>query len=203
MNIENKKTFFFKAIKKIKKIVVGLTAKRKATETCIIAMFDGKRTHGGLTDRFRHIMSLYQYCKDRDILFKIHYVHPCDLTLIFQTNEYNWYINPDEISKSFFDTKICSVESYFKRLKLDKEIEKRQHIEQLNNFVDINTKTQYLIYGNCYFAEDKFSSIFRELFKPTELLSSKINSVKKDFDDYEAVVLRFQNLLGDFNEGDN
>ena len=45
----------------------------------LVAMVDGVHKHGGLTDRFRNMLSLYSYCKGKGIPFKIYYLYPCEL----------------------------------------------------------------------------------------------------------------------------
>lgn len=66
-----------------------------------------------------------------------------------------------------------------------------------------NGSKQYQIYSNAHFVKEskEVSSLFNELFVPAPLLKDAISyNTDKINDRYIAVVLRFQNLLGDFKE---
>lgn len=169
----------------------------------IIVIINGKKFHGGLTDRFRHIMSIYYYCKQHNLDFKLFYTYPCPLETILSPNKYNWLISESEISNSFWDVKEIEIYSAYKSKHIPKSQETKNHLEILNKSINKEKKNfQYHIYGNCYFAENKFSTLFNELFLPSEKLKKKINSLLNGIKSYEAIVLRFQQLLGDFQEGD-
>lgn len=168
----------------------------------IIVIINGKRIHGGLTDRFRHIMSIYYYCKQHNLEFKLSYTYPCPLEAILLPNKYNWSISESEISNSFWDTKEIEIFSAYKSKHIPKSQEIKYHLDILNKSINKKKKNfQYHIYGNCYFAENKFSTLFNELFLPSEKLKKKINTLLNNIRSYEAIVLRFQQLLGDFQEG--
>ena len=52
-------------------------------------------------------------------------------------------------------------------------------------------------------AAGHYQELWKELFKMTPFLETHINQVRKNFKEpYESVTLRFQQLLGDFEEGD-
>ena len=62
---------------------------------------------------------------------------------------------------------------------------------------------QVHLYSNTYFGDHKFRELFHELFKPTDDLQKSINeNISAIGGDYIAMVFRFQQLLGDFKEGD-
>ena len=51
-------------------------------------------------------------------------------------------------------------------------------------------------------ASPNYNQLYKELFKPSQHLSERINLCRKHLSrPYEAVTLRFQQLLGDFKEG--
>lgn len=169
----------------------------------VIVMIDGEQYHGGLTDRFRHIMSIYAYCKAYSLTFKLYYAYPCNLEKILLPNTYDWRISKEELSYSFIDSKNLSVYSHYKSTHTSKEKEIKRHLGILAPILSDKRKNfQYHIYGNCYFAENQFSVLFNELFKPSSLLQAKLDAISKNNMQYEAIVLRFQQLLGDFVEGD-
>ena len=171
----------------------------------IVVMVDGVHSHGGLTDRFRNILSVYAYCKEHDIPFRLYYVYPCDLSHFLIPNAYDWTIKPSEISYSYHDSKelilyvrpIEDVESH-EMIRINNE----EHLNLLNEELKRNNKIQYHLYGNTCLAAGHYQELWDELFKMTPFLESHINQVRQNFKEpYESVTLRFQQLLGDFEEG--
>lgn len=168
----------------------------------VLVTIDGRYGHGGLTDRFRHILSIYSYAKKRGLIFKLLYTYPYDLTKILLPNKYDWRIPLSKISQSYWDTKELFL--YVDTSKGQSVQEENARIlRKLNNDLFDSKWIQFHVYGNACFAEDEFHELFYELFKPSPYFSRK----KEEFrallpSSYEAVTLRFQNLLGDFKEGD-
>lgn len=173
----------------------------------VVVMIDGKLCHGGLTDRFGLIMSVYLYCKVHGIPFRLYYVYPCDLKQILLPNRYDWSISADELTYSYYDRE--EIDLYL----LPKPVEIKSvgfwayndcmYHERLNRILICGKNKQYHVYGNSFFGRGAFKELWSELFKPSEYLEKRLNAVRKLFDcPYEAVTLRFQQLLGDFTEGD-
>lgn len=168
----------------------------------VIVMIDGKYGHGGLADRFRHILSIYSYCKQHGLEFKLLYVYPYDLTEILVPNKYDWIISRSKISMSFWDTRELFL--YVDTSKGQSvQDENGRIVKKLNEEIFDSKWIQFHVYGNSCFAEDEFLNLFHELFKPSPYFLKK----KEEFrallpSSYDAVTLRFQNLLGDFKERD-
>lgn len=57
----------------------------------IVFMIYGKTTHGGLSDRLIGLFSIYCYCIQNNIEFKVYWNYPFKLQDYFQPN-YNWLI---------------------------------------------------------------------------------------------------------------
>lgn len=157
-----------------------------------IAMIDGRKWHGGMCDRFKGIISLYNYCLTKNIPFKIYYNYPFNLSEYLLPNEYNWEIDETELPKSIWNVRpfIAIAETGRRLLKLD-------------------TKKSIWYYGNrdlgLYIKEFPFNTqwgvTFKKLFKLSPLLEEAFNQTREQIKgDYVAVVYRFQNLLGDFDE---
>lgn len=157
-----------------------------------IAMIDGRKWHGGMCDRFKGIISLYNYCQLNNIIFKIYYCYPFKLSEYLQPNEYNWEIEEKQLPKSFWNVRpfIAIAETGRRLLKL----KTTQHI---------------WYYGNrdlgLYISKEPFNTpwgiSFKKLFKPSQLLDSELNKIRSKIKgEYVAAVYRFQNLLGDFEE---
>ncbi len=94
------------------------------------------------------------------------------------------------------------IDSHYKRYHLSKIEEEKKHISTLDREVCKSHKAQIHIYSDCYFAENRFAELFKELFVPVKALQERIDVCTKSIGvEYEAVTLRFQQLLGDFKEG--
>lgn len=168
----------------------------------VIVTIDGRYGHGGLTDRFRHILSIYSYCKRNGLIFKLLYSYPYDLTEILLPNIYDWRISHSKISQSFWDTKELFL--YVDTSKGQTVHEENARIlRKLNEEIFDSKWIQFHVYGNACFAEGEFHELFNELFKPSPCFSKKRDEFRSLLpSSYEAVTFRFQNLLGDFKEGD-
>lgn len=162
----------------------------------IIYMADGKLKHGGLADRLRGIITLYDYCKKHNIEFKIHFVSPFQLKDFLEPSGYDWTINPDDITYDSNYSHPVFLDTYAWEPKMEKlyerivaKIKLKQHYRQLH------------VYTNYLYAENKFGELFNELFTPSKTLQSYLdNEYKKLSGEYISISTRFLNILGDFNE---
>ena len=128
-----------------------------------------------------------------------------DLTSYLLPNQYDWRIKASELSSHILDTK--EIVLYVTPYNLsDEDFKKRNneaHLRLLNDELDKKKKVQYHLYGNSFFAEGQYAELFKELFKPSLYLKQRINQCLNSISGpYEAITLRFQQLLGDFEEGD-
>ena len=188
-------------------------------------MVDGKKHHGGLTDRFRNILSLYSYCKTNGTRFRLYYCYPVPLTEYLLPNEYDWRISHREISYHFLDSReinlyvkvMPELEKYRaypasgqtvpqEHLQLarirNQEYNNNLHLTALNREFAKKRHRQYHIYGNAFFARGHFKPLFEELFRPSAYLENELKAFRATHPEpYESVTLRFQMLLGDFEEG--
>lgn len=172
----------------------------------MVVMVDGVHSHGGLTDRFRNILSVYEYCKEHDIPFRLYYVYPCDLRRFLLPKTYDWTIKPSEISHSYYDSKeLILYVRPIEKVEPDEmiRINNEEHLKLLNRELSCAKKIQYHLYGNTCLAVGHYQELWKELFKMTPFLETHVNQVRQSFKEpYESVTLRFQQLLGDFEEGD-
>lgn len=153
---------------------------------------DGRGYHGGMTDRFKGAISWWHYCRQHNLQFKLFYSYPFKLTDYVVPNEYDWTIDEKDIPSSIFNTRIFYARG-----------EKGKRLARLH------TNKNVWYYGNIDLGSslglppytDDWGKTFNHLFKPSPLLERnlKIQSDKIN-GNYIAVVFRFQNLLGDFNE---
>ena len=164
-----------------------------------VVMVDGKLPHGGLTDRFRHILSVYSYCKEHKIPFRLYYIYPSPLKDILQPNEYDWRISASDLSMHFLSS--GELDLFVDESNHD-EFYNAHHLQILDKAAVNKCRKQYHIYGNAFFGKGRYSALFKELFKPSPYLTDRIAMVRSAMNQpYESVSLRFQMLLGDLDEG--
>lgn len=166
---------------------------KRIGETTIIIMIDGRSIHGGLTDRLRGITTIYQYCKQKGLNFKLNYVYPFKLQDYLAPNSYNWIIEEKDISYNSEQTAVVVLNDY--------QLDISLHRFYLDSRIRKNRGKQIHLYTNTYFFDNKFAASYGDLFVPTEPLQTAIEFNQKQIGKkYVAMVFRFQQLLGDFKE---
>lgn len=159
----------------------------------VIYMADGRIKHGGLSDRLRGIVSLYIYCKNQGINFAINFNHPFNLSDYLISNQYDWYISERDLTYSYKDTRPVVIRPY-----------KNCDNEQLFSTKICHNKIhkQLHVYSNVTYQKYNFGSSFNELFRPSSALNEQITyHLSKIGGQYVSITFRFQQLLGDFKEG--
>ena len=166
----------------------------KQSKKCVVFMVDGKIRHGGLCDRLNGLISTFLFCEERGLDFKVWWKYPFDLELFLIPNEYDWHINQEELSYSKYDSAPFSW-----------GIVNDEHL-QITVAENILTFKQRQIhaYTNMYYRSEEFHENFKRLFKLSPLLESEVdeNLRKMNSEGYISMTFRYQQLLGDFVEGD-
>lgn len=167
----------------------------------IIFSCNGNIWHGGLADRLKGIISVYDWCKCNNKEFKINFSHPFNLQDYLIPNKYNWLINNKNISYSqISEPKVCLMEP---RTCNKKEVLENQY-QLLTKWCDNNlciSSKQIHVYTNMYRQINNFSILFNELFKPSERLQSEIDkNLKKLGNKYISISFRFTTIMGDFTD---
>lgn len=166
------------------------------TQKTVICMIDGRMAHGGLCDRLRGFVSVYSVCKAMGIRFKIYFIYPFRLEDYLRPNQVNWIVDDKALCYNIHDslplfcgTNGTHVEQGFQRLWFIQNFKKEYK--------------QIHVYTNAHIEKGKdFKLLFDELFAPTDVLLKTVdNVVAKIGGPYVAVTCRFQQLLGDFKEG--
>ena len=167
---------------------------KKENKTTIVVMIDGRQLHGGFADRIRGIVTIYQFCKDRKIPFYINYTYPFELNEFLEPNKYDWRIDKSNLVYNLNAAQPCLLYEWMYPHKFHKWYLKLLCLR----------RKQLHVYTNSHFEYEKFSIGFNELFKPVPNLKVLIDKHKKSIGDkYNVMVFRFQQLLGDFKEGNN
>ena len=107
----------------------------------VVIMVDGKLPHGGLTDRFRNILSIYSYCKTNGIPFKVYYNFPAPLTNYLVPNKYDWEIRSKDLSYHILSSQ--EIDLYVNELPLTGE-RKSSQARDYNNHIHLTTLDQEL-----------------------------------------------------------
>lgn len=169
------------------------SSRSQNSKQLIVYMADGKIHHGGLSDRLCGIISTFCFCKEHNIDFKIYFKHPFDLSIFLQPNEYNWLIHNEDISYNIHD----SLPIYISHDKNWVEQRRKAQIKLMLAYKQIHVYTNMR-----YYDTQEFSYYFNLLFRPSDLLRSEIDyNIAKLPPIYISLTFRFQQLLGDFVEG--
>jgi hypothetical protein len=156
-------------------------------------MIDGKLLHGGLADRLYVIIKAFEFCKIKEIPFKIYFIYPFDIHVFLLPNKYDWSIEKNDISYNIRYARVMvriQEEGWHKKLRFNKQV---HFYCNTKNLEDINK----------YYASNfSYHELFNELFKPSESLQEKINSITNNIlkKSYIGMHFRFKNSLGDFKE---
>lgn len=159
-----------------------------------VAIIDGTQYHGGMCDRFKGIITLYAYCKQRGLGFRILHTHPFRLEDYLAPAEYDWVLKPGELSTNIRYSRFFHMRGEYLAKRLKKlETSRQIHYDGNRDCVDILNEDR----GTDY----KWGELFRELFRPAPEVAARLQELKEEIGGpYNASVFRFQNLLGDFKE---
>lgn len=163
----------------------------------IIFMCDGRMHAGGLADRLRGIVSSYYVCKKLGYDFRIYFVHPFCLSDYLEPNKVDWRISQEELSFCSLDAKpmFCGSNGTFVERSFQ-EAWLKKNFREANKQLHVYTNAILLPRG------DGFSKLFNELFRPSRSLEKALMKYHSEIgSSYNSVTLRFQQLLGDFKEG--
>lgn len=159
-----------------------------------IAIIDGTQYHGGLGDRLKGIITLYAYCKQRGLGFRIMHTHPFKLEDYLMPAEYDWILKTGEFTLNIRYCRFLHVRGEYPGNRLKKFRTKKQiHFDGNRDCLDTLNADR----GTDY----KWGELFKELFKPSPEMEARLQKLKAEIGGpYNASVFRFQNLLGDFKE---
>lgn len=131
---------------------------------CYVYIADGRTAHGGISDRLRGIISVYQYCKSRNIPFRINFTSPFNLDMFLVPNMYDWELKEGEFVRNrsvgfrFFNS--------YSHIDEDKD--------DYFSLLDSKMK-QVHCYTNVTIEEPNMHVYFKELFKPSVVLQKAID----------------------------
>ena len=163
----------------------------------VVCVMNGNFEAGGLADRLRGIVSVYQVCKELGVAFHVYFTCPFTLQDYLEPAEYDWTIEPEDMSFGLgTDIVCCEVTD-------DTDYQAAKLHKWLSGRIRKSTSHVIHIYGNpafCY-KENTYSALFHELFRPSESLQKAFDEAVNTLGDgFVAVQLRFTHLLGDLDD---
>lgn len=173
----------------------------------VISMQNSIFHSAGLCDRLRGMCGTYSICKELGLEYKIAHLHPFNLYDYLRPNKVDWHIDEKDIDWDKHNVKVIQwgpIPNVLTGRKPDeagafnyKQLEKR--------IAKVNNKRQIHVYGNMYcITTEEFHGILNDLFKPTEELQALVDWNKEQIGGpYISISTRFQNLLGDFKDGNS
>lgn len=174
------------------------TGRTNAKERVLIQLVDGRDYQGGLTDRLKGIVSASCVAQIKGRSFKINHSSPFELSDYLEPNKVDWAIvDKADVSKNFFQARLF----HFRKADGKGGL---QRIEKVGSILQMHCYCK----GELYQALEKkdgtyfdWGNEFKRLFKPKPDLQKRIEFCKNSIGgSYVAIVFRFQNLLGDFEE---
>lgn len=163
----------------------------------VIFMCDGRKYHGGLTDRLQGILTTYYIAKKHNLSFYINWVEPFSLSdyLLPNTNK-DWRISPDEI---IYDARFAFPAIMSLQPKSEKKKNKINELFFKSWF--FYPKKQTHVYTNLNFANRLFPKLYKELFVPSDNLAIALKKHQDVLGEkYWSFSFRFNQLLGDFKD---
>lgn len=161
-----------------------------------ICIYNGKIKNGGLADRLRGIISVYEVCKELDIDFKLIFNNPFEMSSFLVPNKVDWTIEEDDLNYNTKVTDLCYIDT-----KTGSAYEAKRQKQWFRKEFKKSYK-EFHIRTNAIFAYDSdYSTLFNELFRLSPRLQASIDKQKEILGtNYISTSFRFMNLLCDFNE---
>ena len=173
------------------------SGKDAKSATAVVCIHTRGTADGGLVDRLRGAVSVFQQCLRTGRDFRLFFDYPFPLTDYLVPAEYDWQIDRNDIiwNTEKAHVVICDTQT-------TSQIERRQHRKLFYKEFTANSDKQIHCYTNSPISFiDGFADSFRKLFRPSDRLSQHLKQISDDIAaPYITVSARFCNLLGDFNE---
>lgn len=166
----------------------------------VIFTCNGYIWHGGLADRLKGIVAVYDWCKRNNRQFQINFCEPFILQDYLIPNSYSWLPSVISYNNVQAEPRICLMEP--------RTCNRREVLENQNELLEswmsrnlTDRSHQQHVYTNMYRSSVYFSKCFNELFRPCERLQKEIAHHKQQMGGkYISISFRFTTLLGDFTD---
>ena len=162
----------------------------------VVLFYDGTFSAPGLADMLRAICSVYQWCKDNDLIFKLHCCKPFRMSDYLVPNEYDWTIHEEDIN--YRKSRPYAIFSYNYFYGEKKQVELQKY--SLDRILKFQTE-QIHVYTNLSCYDDFFFGNFHELFKIEDKLEEELSLFQREVgSEYITISFRFTQLLGDLKD---
>lgn len=166
----------------------------------VIYVADKYYGFGGLADRLRGIITLYDFCLSNNLSFGIYFNYPFQLSKYFVPNEIDWEVNC--INRDFSTSYPLMIDTP-STLKTGVAGIVRYQRKRLQTILANKNRKQVHCYTNADLvtSSKRFAFLFNTLFRPSPLLAQCIDNCKRQIGEkYISVSFRFVQLLGDFKD---
>ena len=153
------------------------------------------------------MVTTYKFCQDMGLPFKIGHYFPFDLRDYLSPNEVDWSIDEEDVCMDLRFTKVVAWGSIPAKAtgKSEEETQQWNTAQFKKRIFNASRKAyQVHVYTNAFLiSKGDFSNLFHKLFQPTAALQQLMQYHHAQIgSSYISVTTRFQNLLGDFYEGE-
>lgn len=157
-----------------------------------------RNSFGGITDWFKGMVSLFDFCDRKKYDFKIYAKDKFDFNRFFVPNSYNWQMSDSEYGNA--ENGLGAIHLWLSEsgVKGSEMWIEQQYV--LNKICRTNKVSNVFIHSVAPYGLPTFGKRFKELFKMTPYLNSVVEPMQKMLTPYMAVAFRFVNLLGDSDE---
>lgn len=184
--------YWFRGIKYYTKLY-HYRSDKNVTGNTVYFIIDPNISHPGLADRFKAIIGAYYVALQNGFDFKIIFNHPFELhRYLICAEETNWIASFDDLSYSLKNSRIIAYNGGGKVPKLSKRV-KQYHIYSYIGY-DI-------LYTNKVKDHNRlWGVLFKQLFKPSPILSEALEGINLKENEYISIHLRFVNALEQVEE---
>ncbi len=176
------------------------TGNTRTEDTSVVFTCNGWIWHGGLADRLKGMVAVYDWCKRHGRRFRINFCEPFLLQDYLMPNKIEWLPADIVFSQNCSVPKVCLMEP---RTCNRREVLEHQN-ELLESWMDENfsdSSKQLHVYTNMNRTDIGFASLFNELFRPVPRLQTLIDEHLANIGGkYISISFRFTTLLGDFTD---
>ena len=172
---------------------------RKKPPILIISCLDSRISSVGFADRLRGMVSCFAYAKAIGVPFRIEHIAPFDLSDYLVPNLYDWALKSGEKDYNLlYSNPVVFIQHKIEQhsLKMFRLCKRRQH--------HLYTNASYLKDINSRYKKNyHFHELYQELFKPSALLESLLDTHLKQLHSgggYISISFRFMQLMGDFKD---
>ncbi len=171
-------------------------ARHNNTNNYVVCVINKHIKNGGLSDRINGAISTYHAAFEAKRPFKLLFKSPFNLELFLEPNEIDWHIDENELFWSRQEAVII--------MRPIRASTVQRQMKYMINAIKRKKDTQVHIYSNFWIQNSElFNKYFNKLFRPSRKLQERIDKELSNIGEkYISVTYRFQQLLGDFIEGD-